>query len=136
MYCGSPGDCARTPPKPCLLACLPAACRALPGSQELQVDVTWQDKTPTRLPEAFWLRWKPQQEAGEQQLGQAACTGQPWVAGLWPRCLGVHLLILPRMEADCLPVYLPTCLPTTLQSTPAAGCFTSWGSPYPRWKLW
>ena len=45
---------------------------SLAGSQDLLVDVTWQKKTPTRLPEAFWLRWTPRQQAGECSAGGAA----------------------------------------------------------------
>jgi hypothetical protein len=37
----------------------PTHCRAPAGSPRLELDLTWQDKTPTRLPEAFWLRWAP-----------------------------------------------------------------------------
>lgn len=33
--------------------------RSAPGSRDLEVDVTWESKTATRLPEATWLRWQP-----------------------------------------------------------------------------
>lgn len=33
--------------------------RAWPGSRELEIDVVWENKTATRLPEALWARWRP-----------------------------------------------------------------------------
>lgn len=53
---------AAVPPHNWRQRCL--ACRAAAGSRQLSVDVTWQDKAPTRLPEALWLRWVPRPAAG------------------------------------------------------------------------
>jgi hypothetical protein len=36
---------------------------APPDSDELQVTLVWQNKTATRLPEALWLRFKPERSA-------------------------------------------------------------------------
>ncbi|KAL6772128.1 hypothetical protein ACKKBG_A29040 [Auxenochlorella protothecoides x Auxenochlorella symbiontica] len=33
--------------------------RALPGSDGLLVDILWENKTATRLPETLWVRWSP-----------------------------------------------------------------------------
>ena len=33
--------------------------RSPPGTPELLLDVGWERKTPTRLPEALWVRWRP-----------------------------------------------------------------------------
>jgi hypothetical protein len=39
--------------------------------------VTWEDKTPTRLPEAFWLRWAPRSDAVNASSWLMYKLGQP-----------------------------------------------------------
>ncbi|KAL4451756.1 hypothetical protein ABPG75_007418 [Micractinium tetrahymenae] len=51
--------------------------KAAAGSRQLSVDVTWQDKTPTRLPEALWLRWVPREGAVNTSSWRLYKLGQP-----------------------------------------------------------
>lgn len=37
--------------------------RSPSDSETLQVNLIWENKTPTRLPEAFWLQWQPKPNA-------------------------------------------------------------------------
>ncbi|KAL4420038.1 hypothetical protein ABPG77_001288 [Micractinium sp. CCAP 211/92] len=46
-------------------------------SSELRVAVTWQDKTPTRLPEALWVRWRPDPAALHPSTWALHKLGQP-----------------------------------------------------------
>ncbi|KAL4430828.1 hypothetical protein ABPG75_006084 [Micractinium tetrahymenae] len=47
------------------------------GSRELQVAVTWELKTPTRLPEALWVRWRPDPAAVNASTWVLHKLGQP-----------------------------------------------------------
>lgn len=37
--------------------------RSPPDSDTLYINLIWENKTPTRLPEAFWLQWQPEPNA-------------------------------------------------------------------------
>lgn len=54
--------------------------RSQAGSDALLVDVVWEDKTATRLPEALWWQWVPGLSAGERtawpaHAARTACLG-------------------------------------------------------------
>lgn len=49
--------------------------RALPGSNGLLVDILWENKTATRLPETLWVRWSPSEGAMEKGGGVESSRG-------------------------------------------------------------
>ena len=77
------------------------------GSQDLLVDVTWQEKTPTRLPEAFWLRWTPRQQAGKfSTRGGMLCPSS--IARCW-----VAVQVAARLLPHALPSAVCSCAVNT-----------------------
>jgi hypothetical protein len=48
-----------------------------PDSSELELEVTWENKTATRIPEAFWLRWVPRPESVNTSSWRMYKLGQP-----------------------------------------------------------
>jgi hypothetical protein len=64
--------------------------RSLPGSNDLLVDVIWENKTATRLPEALWVAWRPDPRAAADpatwtlsKMGQPVRPGEVLRNGSW-----------------------------------------------------
>lgn len=93
------------PPPRSPLASWPACaslCRMPAGRSTLELDVTWERKTATRLPEAVWLRWVPQQDAGQATARGGARRRACMHAGL-PACA--------RLAPPHALLSLPPCAP-------------------------
>ncbi|GAB4813534.1 hypothetical protein N2152v2_000580 [Parachlorella kessleri] len=51
--------------------------RSPPNSSDLLVDVIWENKTATRLPEALWVRWRPSLDSVDPTSWVLHKLGQP-----------------------------------------------------------